>query len=199
MSWVFCFSLWRMYSASDGVVTSVSRQHRPGATQSAWCWSCYIKQTLHTSAAWWVPVVSFCCCLLFFCCRISGNLFYITTCLLQIRRYGWKWGFEKFNRFGKTNWIDLIKIFCFELSAYFGRDWKLWIASHPMKWASSPLLMVMIWMLLKKGGLHLTKDEVPHSFTISSLLTWRSFKLEGKSPNLPFTPAAASARIWNCF
>ena len=96
-------------------------------------------------------------------------------------------------------WMDLIKIFCFELSAYFGRDWKLWIASHPMKWTSSPLLMVMIWMLLKKGGLHLTKDEVPHSFTISSLLTWRSFKLEGKSPNLPFTPAAASARKWNCF
>ena len=134
-----------------------------------------------------------------FCCRISGNLFYITTCLLQIRRYGWKWGFEKFNWFGKTNWIDLIKIFCFELSAYFGRDWKLWIASHPMKWTSSPLIMVMIWMLLKKGGLHLTKDELPHSFTISSLLTWRSFKLEGKSPNLPFTPAAASARKWNCF
>ena len=60
MSWVFCFSLWRMYSASGGVVTSVSRQHRPGATQSAWCWRCYIKQTLHTSAAWWVPVV-WCC------------------------------------------------------------------------------------------------------------------------------------------
>ena len=63
ISWVFCFSLWRLYSASDGVVTSVSRQHHPGATQSACCWRCYIKQTLHTSAAWWVPVVSFRCCL----------------------------------------------------------------------------------------------------------------------------------------
>ena len=91
-------------------------------------------------------------------------------------------------------WMDLIKIFCFELSAYFGQDWKLWLASHPMKWTSSPLIVVMIWMLLKKGGLHLTKDELPRSFTISSLLTCGSFKLEGKSPNLPFTPAAASAK-----
>ena len=68
-----------------------------------------------------------------------------------------------------------------------------------MKWNLIPLIVVMISMLFKKGGLHLTKDEVPHSFTISSLLTWRSFKLEGKSPNLPFAPAAASARKWNCF
>ena len=167
MSWVFCFSLWRMYSASDGVFTSVSRQHRPGATQSAWCWRCYIKQTLHTSAAWWVPVVSFCCCLLCFAVEFWEISFTILHACFKFGVLDGNEVLKKFNRFGKTNGMDLIKIFCFELSAYFGRDWKLWIASHPMKWTSSPLIVVMIWMLLKKGGLHLTKDEVPpfiHNF-----------------------------------
>ena len=39
-----------------------------------------------------------------FCCRILGNLFYNTTCLLQIWRFGWKWGFEKIQPVWENQW-----------------------------------------------------------------------------------------------
>ena len=81
----------------------------------SWCYAkCLVLKVLHktdTSHISSMMSARSLILLLFalFWCRILGNLFYNTTCLLQIRRYGWKWGFEKFNRFDKTNagWISL--------------------------------------------------------------------------------------------
>ena len=107
------FTLWGMKSASGGVVTSVSRH-------------CYIKQTLHISPRWGQGGATFVCfnCTIMIDIQLQVILQAQSNNLTAVHFMAGNEPLKYSTGSAKQIRMKLIKIFCYEQSAYFWREMK---------------------------------------------------------------------------